>query len=296
MNHNPATDAPHLPVRHGDVRRWWVTPGTRDWLDVTYRQFYINRLAPAFDGFRIAHFSDLHFDGVMITRARLEQLVATINAEQPDLIAFTGDFVTHRTPFREDDLIAPLRELQAREGKFAVTGNHDRTNRSELIDQVVDASGMTNLNNDVYTIRRGDDVLHIAGVDSLSRHRARLDLVLQKLPETGAAVLLAHEPDFADVSASARRFALQLSGHTHGGQIRIPWLTRLLLGGYNRRPLSGAMLVGRMILYVNRGIGTVGTSLRFNCPPELSLITLQTWDAAKWHDDRTGNTTESATS
>lgn len=286
MNDNSQADAPRLPGRHGAFSRLWVTPRSRNWLDVTSRRFYIYGLSPAFEDYRIVQFSDLHFDGRMVTRARLEQLVACINEQQPDLIVFTGDFVTHRKDFREDDLIAPLRDLQARDGKIAVAGNHDRTRTTEAaFERIIDAGGFLNLNNDVTTIRRGDETLHIAGVDSLHRHRARLDLVLPKLPDTGAAILLAHEPDFADVSAGTRRFALQLSGHTHGGQIRIPTLTHLLVAGYGGRRLSGTMLVDRMLLYVNRGIGTVGTALRFNCPPELTVITLKAWNPA-WNPHR----------
>lgn len=273
--------ASHAAALVARVSRLWVVPGQRVWLDISLLEIYIEGLAPAFDGYRIAHFGDVHFDGWMTTRRRLDDLVACINAQQPDLIAFTGDLVTHRTAFREPDLIAPLRALDARDGKVAVMGNHDHRAGTESLARVLDEGGFIDLNNAVHTIRRGADCLHVAGVDSLLRHRARLDLVLRQLPDDGTAILLAHEPSFADVSASTERFALQLSGHTHGGQIRIPLLTHALIAGYTRRPLSGVMSVGGMLLHVNRGIGTVGVPLRFNCRPELSVITLRSYTAAK---------------
>ena len=286
--------ASHAAALAERVSRLWVVPGQSMWLDISLLEIYIEGLAPAFDGYRIAHFSDVHFDGLMTTRRRLDDLVACINAQQPDLITFTGDLVTHRTAFRETDLIAPLRALEARDGKVAVMGNHDHRAGTEILARVLDEGGFIDLNNAVHTIRRGADCLHVAGVDSLLRHRARLDLVLRQLPDDGTAILLAHEPTFADVSASTERFALQLSGHTHGGQIRIPMLTHLFVAGYSGRRLSGTMLVDRMLLYINRGIGTTGVSLRVNCPPELTVITLKAWNTAKQRDERSGNTTEPA--
>ncbi len=213
-------------TRNGALHRLLVTRATRDWLDVHAFQLYLYGLAPQFDGYRIVHFTDLHLDGVMMTRARLQELVARINEQQPDLIAFTGDFITHRVPFCPDDLIIPLRDLNARDAKLAVMGNHDHGARENVVEDVIRESGMINLNNAVYSIERDGEYLHVAGVDSLTRLHARLDLVLRDLPETGTAILLAHEPDFINVSAATRRFALQLSGHTHGGQIYIPRLTR----------------------------------------------------------------------
>jgi len=250
-------------------------------LDVTQLTALVYTLAPEFDGYRIVQFSDLHVDGMTTTQARVAEVVAAINAEQPDLIAFTGDFVTEYTDFRLEDLIFPLRGLCAPDGVVAVMGNHDHRMNSGLVRRIMRESGMIDLNNAVHTLRRasasgdGEACLHIAGVDSVLRQKARLDQVIEQLPPEGAAILLAHEPDFADVSAATDRFALQLSGHSHGGQIRIPLLTRLALPGYSRRYTLGVAQVGDMVVYTNRGIGMVGLPLRFNCPPEITVITLK---------------------
>ncbi len=234
----------------------------------------ISGLAPAFDGYRIVQFSDLHLDGETTTRARLEALVAQINAQQPDLVVFTGDFVTFSASYNPDDLITPLRQLRATDGAAAVMGNHDQTKNAETIRRVIRESGMIDLNNRVHTLRRGNACLHLAGVDSLFNERARLDRVLKQLPEGDPAILLAHEPEFIEKSARTGRFALQLSGHTHGGQIRMPLLTDVALGR-NRKYRSGLFQVGKTALYVNRGIGVVGLPIRINVPPELTVITLR---------------------
>lgn len=243
------------------------------WFDVVNLTLTPSNIPPAFDGYRIAHFSDIHM-GDGMTRERLLDVVEIINAAKPDLIVFTGDFVTYRAPFDLDDLIVPLRALNAPDGKIAVMGNHDYRAYRKLIRRVIDDSGFIHLDNRVHTIRRGDSCLHIAGVESLLRRRARLDLVLKQLPRDGAAILLAHEPDFANVAAATRRFALQLSGHSHGGQIRVPVLTRFALPSFGQRYVKGLYRSGRMLLYVNRGLGMVGLPMRFNCRPEITLITL----------------------
>ena len=250
-----------------------ILPAKEQWLDIQAVEIPIPDLPTAFDGYRIAQFSDLHFDRMTTTPERLSELVAAINAEQPDLIAFTGDFVTEGIPFRSEDLIPSLSELKARDGKVAVFGNHDHHVNMTMIRQVVAESGLIDLNNNVYVIQRGESFLRIAGVDSLVVQKTRLDLVLPRLPQTGGAILLAHEPRFADISAPSGRFALQLSGHTHGGQIRIPLLTAIMLRNFNT--LSGLTSVGIMLLYVNRGIGVVGLPLRVRCPSELTIITLR---------------------
>lgn len=233
----------------------------------------LGRLSSEFDGYRIVQLSDIHMDGVM-TRERLAEVVALANAQTPDLVVITGDFVSNKISFYADDLVAPLRELAAPDGKLAITGNHDQREHRATIRRVIAESGLTNLNNSVFTVRRGESALHFGGVDSMYRHRARLDLVLNQLPEEGAAILLAHEPDFADISAATGRFDLQLSGHSHGGQVRLPLLFRLGLPKYGERYVMGLHLVAGMLLYVNRGLGMTSIPIRFNCRPEITVITL----------------------
>ena len=235
-------------------------------------------LDACFDGYRIAHISDLHADGWM-TPGRVLKLVSLVNAEEPDLVVFTGDLATHsrlRSLIRHvPGLVAPLRRLRASDGTFAVLGNHDHETNPQVVRRTLAAAGMTELYNTVFTLRRHGAMLHLCGVDSALKGVPRIDPVLKSLPEEGAAVLLAHEPDFADESAVTGRFDLQLSGHSHGGQARLPLLgPQPYLPKLGRRYTSGLYRVGGMFLYTNRGLGN-HPRFRFNCRPEITVITLR---------------------
>ncbi len=231
------------------------------------------RLAPEFDGYRIAQIGDLHMDGRM-TRERLGRAVKLVARESPDLVVVTGDFVTETARRDDRDLAGALRALRAPDGVLAVLGNHDYLDDAELVRAIVRDGGATELPNTHRTLRRGGGVLHVAGVDDFLQRRARLDLVLRDLPPDGAAILLAHEPDFADVSAPTGRFDLQVSGHSHGGQARLPLLGPVVRPLYSRRYPDGLYDLDGMLLYANRGLGTVRLDLRYNCPPEVTVFTL----------------------
>jgi hypothetical protein len=117
-------------------------------------------------------------------------------------------------------------------------------------------------------------MLHIAGVDDVWEEHARLDMVLEQLPADGAAILLAHEPDFADESAATGRFDLQLSGHSHGGQVIYPFGGPPILPTYAKKYPVGRYQVSGMIQYTNRGLGMIPPHVRFNCRPEITVFTL----------------------
>jgi len=241
---------------------------------VTSLELRLARLGRAFDGLRVVHLSDLHMSSVT-TAERLMEVVALANALQPDVIALTGDYVIGDRSFDGAALAQVLGQLRAPEGMFAVLGNHDRRPHVEAVRRALRAGGAVELDNTLISLRRGQDVLHIAGVDSFYRRRARLDRVLYALPASGCAVLLAHEPDFADVAAPTHRFDLQLSGHAHGGQVRVPGLTRFGLPKYGERYVQGLHMVGDMLLYVSRGLGMTTAPLRLNCRPEITLLVLR---------------------
>ena len=233
------------------------------------------RLAPEFDGYRLVQIGDIHLDD-WTKPERLTGIVAKVNAQRPDLIAITGDFASYSAKELDTrSLTDALRKLRARDGVVAILGNHDYLTGVELVRRCIREAGITELVNSVLTLRRGDASLHVAGIDDVMEGRSRLDLVLHDLPESGAALLLAHEPDFADVSAATGRFDLQLSGHSHGGQVRVPFLMRLALPPFSQRYTSGLYEVGGMIQYTNRGLGFVNLRLRFLCRPEITVLTLR---------------------
>ena len=250
------------------------------WVEINPVTLILHRLAPEFDGYRIVQISDIHLDDWVKPR-RLNTTVALVNEQRPNLVAITGDFLSYSAgrliPHR---LTEALSGLRARDGVVAVLGNHDYRTNAELVRRCIRRAGITELVNDVRTLSRGDAALHIAGVDDVMEGRSRLDLVLKKLPEKGAAILLAHEPDFADVSAATRRFDLQLSGHSHGGQVRVPLLRSLALPPFSHRYTNALYEVGDMIQYTNRGLGFVGMRLRFLCRPEITVFTLRSPTAA----------------
>ena len=233
------------------------------------------RLAPEFDGYRLVQIGDLHLDD-WTKPERLTEIVEKINGQRPDLVAITGDFASYSAEQLDARrLVGAMRSLRAGDGCVAILGNHDYLTDVDLVRRCIREGGVTELVNGVRTLRRGEATLHIAGIDDVMEGRSRLDLVLQRLPESGAAILLAHEPDFADVSAATGRFDLQLSGHSHGGQIGIPLLRRLVLPPFSQRYTRGLHQVGGMLQYTNRGLGFVHLRARLLCRPEITAFTLR---------------------
>lgn len=244
-------------------------------VEIKYISLVLPRLSPEFDGYRVVQISDIHMDGWM-SFDRLSVLVELVNEQRPDLIAITGDFVTSGAKRDERELIDALSALEAADGAVAVLGNHDYIADQNLVRSIIRDSGTVELSNDLRTLRRDDSVLHIAGVDDFYQRRARLDLILKRLPEEGAAILLAHEPDFAEVSAPTGRFDLQLSGHSHGGQFQLPFIGAVMRPRVGRIYPSGLYNVDEMLQYTNRGLGMLKPHLRFNCRPEITVLTLLT--------------------
>ncbi len=244
------------------------------WVHVRYIRVPLVGLDPAFHDYRVVQIADIHM-GSWMNRARLQSTVDLINDLRPDAIAITGDFVDRKAIFNADDLIEPLSALHPLDVKVGVLGNHDYRFNANAIRRVLNASGVIELNNRVHTLRRGDAQLHIAGVDSLTLRQDCLDAVLDALPAEGAALLLAHEPDFADVSAPTERFGLQISGHTHGGQIHLPLIGIPVRPDHGQRYPSGQYQVGKMMQYTNRGLGMIRPYLRLGARPEITVFMLE---------------------
>jgi predicted MPP superfamily phosphohydrolase len=227
-----------------------------------------------FNGFRLVQISDIHFDGWM-NRQRLEDFINLVNDQQPDLVVITGDFVSRASDHHESELAAALSKIQARFGAAAVLGNHDHWTDPQMVRRALKAGSVRDLSNRFITLERQGAQLHIAGVDDVVEQLDRLDMVLHALPENGSAILLAHEPDYANTSAASGRFDLQLSGHSHGGQVILPLIGAPYLPRMGRIYPSGLYRVGAMYQYTNRGLGMTGFHLRLNCRPEVTVFTLE---------------------
>lgn len=239
------------------------------------------RLPEAFDGFRLVQLSDFHYDE-HFSAIPIRKSVAVVNDLRPDLIALTGDFVT--VPILErpaslraaaatvEPCAALLHELQA--PKYAILGNHDAIASPDHVVRALESANITVLRNQSVAIERGRDRMWLAGIDDLLRGRPDMSATLANISEKETTILLAHEPDFAD-DASLSPVDLQLSGHSHGGQIWIPGIGAPWLPPMARRYPRGLHQVGNLTLYTNIGIGTIRAPIRINCPPEITLITLR---------------------
>lgn len=242
-----------------------------NWFEVKQIAVSLPNLDRAFAGYKIVQISDLHA-GDRIDRAQLSRVVDAVNEQSPDLVVITGDHVS-RKPRQHVELLDVLAKLHPRDRTLAVLGNHDVYNDPTPIRAALKAAGVTLLENTVYTLERGNAKLSIAGVGDVFAQEDKLEQTMAQLPATGAAIMLAHEPDFADEAAATGRFGLQLSGHSHGGQVRIPFYDGYVPELAQKYPL-GRYQVGKMIQYTNRGIGTIKIYARFNCRPEISVFTI----------------------
>jgi predicted MPP superfamily phosphohydrolase len=250
-----------------------------NWCEVIEVPVELPQMPVEFNGYRIVQISDLHL-GSWMDGNRLAKLAEMVNHLQPDLIAITGDFISSEDPNLEDELVYGLSLLRAPDGITAVMGNHDHRHGLELVVRALKTVGIEILNNRSISINRGKARFWVAGTDSYTEGLANIQPILRHLPSSEPAILLVHEPDFADISAATGRFDLQLSGHTHGGQVVLPILGKLYLPRFGRKYPSGRYQIRNMTLYTNRGVGMIHLLLRWNCPPEITLFRLRSGDHA----------------
>ena len=225
-------------------------------------------LPPALEGLRVGQLSDLHI-GKRFSEANARLAIAWMLRERPDLIVLTGDFVSYAHVIPQ---LGPLlRDLQAPLGVYAVPGNHDYMEGFAAVTAALSAVGIPMLINEHRRLRWRDGELWLVGVDDMWRGKANLDAALAGVPADGWKLLLSHAPDFVDESLN-RGIALQLSGHTHGGHLRLPLIGPFTLPRYGVRYPYGLLKAGATTLYVTGGLA--GIPLRFRCPPEATIITL----------------------
>ncbi len=242
--------------------------------EVTIHRLHLPRLDAAFNGYRLAQISDFHIGQWDNTRY-LQAAIELVNQQKPDLIALTGDFVSYDARDCAKLLAQALPNLNAPDGVLAVLGNHDYPHRLCRLREVLQNAGVRELRNSAHTLRRATAALHFVGVDTSGCYHDDLPAAMRGLPAEGAAILLAHEPDFADFSSATGRFDLQLSGHSHGGQLRFPAIGALYYPRRARKYPLGLYQVNEMKLYTNRGVGQAHIPLRLNCRPEVSVFDLQ---------------------
>ena len=237
------------------------------------------RLPEAFHGFRIVHMADMHF-GPFIGKVQIERAVRLALSFKPDLTILTGDFVSH--PLFQPNGLAGARHaepcaqvLQQLTGTpvLSVLGNHDYWNGADFVAEALDGHGLRVLRNQPVPVEKDGQRIWIIGVDDVYERSNNLNKALQGVPENETKIVAVHEPDFADETAR-HPVDLQLSGHSHGGQVRIPGLGAPILPPLGTKYPIGLRQIGNLQLYTTRGIGVVSPPVRLNCPPEVTLITL----------------------
>lgn len=252
-------------------------------LEIKQVELKLPKFPKAFDGLRVVQFSDAHL-GFHTGVKEMRKLAATIEEQQPDLICFTGDIVERESePMRE--CIPVLASMQAKYGKFAVLGNHDyRGGQQNEVAAMFHEAGFKLLRNEHVVIEQGGERLAIAGLDDALTGRPDPAQAIKGLNQDVWKLLLMHEPDYADI-ATPYGFGLQLSGHSHGGQVRFPWVGALTTPRGSHKYVQGLYYTNvqgvyystqtQMPVYVNRGFGMTQLPIRFLCRPELTVFELK---------------------
>ena len=247
---------------------------------VIRKEITLRRWPDRLNGFTIALLSDFHYDPYFSIHP-IRSAIEIVNGLHPDLIALTGDFVS--VPWFGDatkggaaaePCAQLLRKLQAPHGLWSVLGNHDVFSDPDRVTSALHAVGIPVLSNQSVPIEKDGARFWLSGVDDVLGGSADLPASIKRVPGDEAVVLMAHEPDYADHVAKYP-VDLQLSGHTHGGQVRIPFMRPLYLPELAKNYVWGLFKIRELTLYTNAGIGTVELPVRWNCPPEITLITLR---------------------
>ncbi len=232
----------------------------------------IRDLHSSLDGFKIVQLSDFHLYPYT-QPALIQQTVDLCNERNADLVVLTGDYVWLRVR-AIDELASILATVRAKHGVFAIIGNHDIWAGIDIILASLNRHGIPVLVNEGVPIKVGDAGFYLAGLDDGQSGHADLEKALEGAPPEMPVVLLVHEPDLADQMSLNSRIILQLSGHTHGGQVRLPRLGPMILPYLGRKYDYGLYRVNQMWLYTSGGIGTISVPFRYRCPPEVTEITL----------------------
>jgi predicted MPP superfamily phosphohydrolase len=247
--------------------------------EITRLTLPIRNLPDAFVNFRIVQISDIHLEE--FTEAFfLERIVAQVNRLDPDLVLITGDYVSRgpremSVAYEAAGICAEiLSTIKAQ--RFGILGNHDVVVGASHVIPPLEAHGTPVLVDSYHALERGRDLLWLCGTDDAGTNTPDLSMTVPANPRA-PVLLMCHEPDYVDKVVKHPRFPLvdvMLSGHTHGGQIRLPLVGPLILPPMGQKYIQGAFHFDHMQLYVNRGIGTVGLPFRLNCPAEITHMTL----------------------
>ena len=240
-------------------------------LELTRHEVFIDDLPAAFDGYRIAFLTDPHV-APFVRRAFYDDIVARVRRFDPDLILFGGDFVTFR---RHIPLLADrFGGLAARDGIYAVLGNHDYWSDAPRIVETLERAGVRFLTNAHVVLARGGARLPLAGIDEVYRGAPDPEAAFGGIAAEAPCLAFTHHPDIIDI-LPRRRIDLLLCGHTHGGQIRFPFFGAVVVPSKHEAAYAaGFHRVGPVLMYVSRGVGAI-PRLRILCRPEVATFILR---------------------
>lgn len=252
-------------------RRVWQYAHRQEPQQPQLRQITItdSRIPPGFNGFRIGQISDIHL-GQPYSHQNLQWAITQMRAHNPDLIVITGDMINNRASI--SDLPYYLRQLRAPYGVYAIAGNHDYV---EEIDDVVRAltfAGVPLLRNQGFMIHLHGDMLYLAGVDDIWHGQMRFDKAMAANDIHAPTIVLSHSPDTVLDALDYPQVVLQLSGHVHGGHLRLPIIGPLARPRFGRHYTHGTHRVAQVWMHISLGLS--GRQLRIGNPPEVGIITL----------------------
>ncbi|MET0622565.1 MAG: metallophosphoesterase [Pyrinomonadaceae bacterium] len=239
-------------------------------------------------GLKVALLTDLHVGAPHMSLGRLRRVVERTNAEAPDVVLITGDFVIGGPKDKEGErggvaggtfvepepIAGELKHLRAPLGVYAVLGNHDWWFDGERITRALEGAGLRVLENGAARVERGGHTLWLAGVADLWTRRPDVETALREVPAGDPVILFTHNPDiFPTVPA---RVSLTVAGHTHGGQVNLPLFGRPVVPSrFGQRYAFGHVEEGGRHLYVGGGVGTSIVPVRFRVPPEVVVLSLE---------------------
>ncbi len=223
--------------------------------------------------------SDFHFDPLHETDF-VEKCISRANELHADVAFFTGDFISNHSR-RIDDLAQILGRIQAPRGAFACLGNHDYFDHANIVVQSLKRQGIETLRNQHTRVECGSDELVVAGLQSAWSSQPNWGEASSGMGVNDRAIVLVHEPDFANNIPHDKRISLQLSGHTHGGQVCLPGIGPFKLPSWGKKFPAGLFNVNGKALYVTRGIGTIHIPLRLFCPPEITCLNITNSDLSQ---------------
>ncbi len=265
-----------LPVIATVSYSFYIEP---NWLQLHQETIHLPSLPLGLQGLRIVQLSDFHLEP-HVPLSHIQQAVKLANAQNPHLIVLTGDYADTLSGLEK--LPIALSQLQAPLGVYAVLGNHDMWLGVKETKQTLIASGITLLENWGSVVTFRDASFYLAGLADSMSGRPDLEATLVNLPSNMLCILLAHEPDIADDIAKDGRVHLQLSGHSHCGQVRVPFYGAPVLPPLGNKYPQGLAKIQDLQVYTTCGVGLIGEPfgppVRFNCPPEVTLLVLNRAD------------------